>query len=172
MKGRKPIPGFEGLYDISSEGEVRSLSVRNKQTNSPRIKVLKQSDVGGYRKVTLYKSGKRYQIWVHRLVLLSFVGGPSDGEECAHLDGNPCNNRLTNLKWAPKQENESHKESHGTRLRGERQHSSKLKASDIPKIFAMKRTRKSLQEIADAFGVSDTSILNVLQGKTWAHVKP
>jgi hypothetical protein len=166
----KPIPGFEGLYDVSDSGVVRSLSIRNKQANTPRIKELKQSDNGGYKRVTLQNNGEKRQLWVHRLVLLAFIGPPKDGEECAHLDGDPSNNHLSNLKWCHKRENEDHKLKHGTRPMGDTQGSSKLKPADIEEIFAMRKAGNSLRFIANKFNVSNQNINLILQGKAWKHV--
>ena len=49
--------------------------------------------------VSLHKNGKRNNLYVHRLVLITFVGPCPEGMECCHKDDNPLNNRLENLRW-------------------------------------------------------------------------
>ena len=72
MEVWKPIKGYEGLYEVSNIGRVRSL--RNNHGNY-REKILKQQDNGdGYLQVTLYKDGKAKHFTVHRLVAMAFCG--------------------------------------------------------------------------------------------------
>lgn len=58
--------------------------------------------------------GRRWQRFVHRLVLEAFVGPCPEGMECRHLDGNPANNKLDNLKWGTRKENQDDSKRHGT----------------------------------------------------------
>lgn len=99
MEEWKPIKGYEGLYEISSCGRVKSLKCG-------REKILKPQDNGnGYLQVVLCKDGKCKKYSIHRLVALHFVDGYFEGAEVDHLDTNSLNNVWTNLKWVTRVEN-------------------------------------------------------------------
>ena len=96
----KAIPGYEGFYEVSDQGRVRSLD--RIVSNGRRIKgqFLSPSRVrGGHLRVDLRKNGKREYIFVHRLVLLAFVGPCPTGMEACHWNDVPDDNRLENLRW-------------------------------------------------------------------------
>lgn len=109
----RPVVGYEGSYEVSDAGRVRSVERRIVQRNghplTVRPRVLRQYDAGtgrtGHRRVRLLQAGKGRSLWVHRLVLLAFVGPPPGGTEACHNDGDPTNNRLENLRWDTRREN-------------------------------------------------------------------
>ena len=96
----KPINGFEGLYEISSYGRVKSFKVY------PSGKILKPSpDLNGYLRLSLVKEGKNKYVNVHRLVAEAFLPRIS-GKTCVnHIDGNKTNNLVSNLRWVTNKEN-------------------------------------------------------------------
>lgn len=100
-----PVVGFAGLYDVSSEGRVRSLDriVRCKggHTRLHRGRVLSPKLVNnGYLQIDLSREGVAHQRLVHRLVLDAFVGPAPDGTEACHApDPDTRNNRASNLRW-------------------------------------------------------------------------
>ena len=92
----KDIPGYEGLYQVSNTGQVRSLNYR--QTG--KTKILKQhTDKNGYKKVGLSKNGKVKTYAVHRLVAKAFISNPNNLPYVNHKDENPSNNAVWNLEW-------------------------------------------------------------------------
>lgn len=96
----KPVKGFEGLYDISSEGRVWSYYSN---------KILKPSvDIGGYLFFDFRKDGKRYNKKVHRLVAEAFIPNPYNKPQINHLDENPKNNNVSNLEWVTQKENNNY----------------------------------------------------------------
>lgn len=104
----RPVPGFEGLYEVSAEGQVWSL--RSLCLMAP------QPARHGYQRVSLYiGAGKRVSRLIHQLVLEAFVGSCPDGMEARHY---PCrdkaNNDLLNLSWATKSVNHLDQVEHGT----------------------------------------------------------
>lgn len=107
-----PVPGHEGLYEVSDHGRVRSLdrviTMKNGRKRRQRGIVLKPVNSNGYHCVNV--GALRY---VHRLVLEAFVGPPPPGMETRHLDGDPHNNRLGNLKWGSSSENNDDIVAHG-----------------------------------------------------------
>lgn len=109
----KDIPGFEGLYQVSNMGRVRSLSHITKCGNYTRTtsgRILKQNpDLrGGYFLVYLSKNGKVKCLKVHRLVASCFCDGYVKGYVVNHKDGNRQNNIYTNLEWCKQIENINH----------------------------------------------------------------
>lgn len=91
----KDIEGYEGLYQISSLGQVKSL--KDKYGNS-REKILKQ-DKNVYLQITLYKNGKKKTFLVHRLVAITFIDNPNNLPMVNHKDENKENNCVDNLEW-------------------------------------------------------------------------
>ena len=108
----KNVPGYEGKYQVSSFGNVKSF-VKNKEG-----KLLKPGRMSsGHLSVAF---GRGNSICVHTLVLSTFVGGAPKRHECRHLNGNPADNRLENLKWGTRTENILDAVSHGTWMTVER----------------------------------------------------
>lgn len=98
--------GFQSLYEVSNLGEVRSAKTK---------RVLKPgTQKSGHLNVFLCNNGKRKKRYVHRLVLLAFVGPPLEGQEALHIDGDATNNQLENLRWGTRQENALDLVTHGT----------------------------------------------------------
>ena len=104
-----PIPGYEGLYEVSSAGEVRSLD-RVQQyatyTRTLKGKLLKPRANKKHYKVMLSdRNFQRKDLLVHRLVLLAFIGPAPQGTEACHRDDNGKNNNLDNLYWGTRSDN-------------------------------------------------------------------
>lgn len=150
------IPGFEGLYQISTHGTVLSVG-------GPDIRIKKASpNINGYMKIKL--SGATYD--VHRLVALTFLG-PPPAPDCVvnHINHNKGDNRLTNLAWVSRAENSRHAARSG---RG--------KVSITPDQVADVRTlyatgKYTQREIASIIGVARGTISDILTGRTWSHVQ-
>lgn len=107
----RPVVGYEGSYEISSHGRVKSLC-RDVLMKDGRYKHVTQRIIAshlswkGYRVVKLYEGCKRKQKYIHRLVAESFIGGL--GETVNHKDGNKVNNRPENLEWMSCADNNRH----------------------------------------------------------------
>lgn len=109
----KDIKGYEGLYQISNLGRVKSLPRQYKKRflNKEIIKVPTKLPKG-YLKVGLSKNGKVKYYFIHRLVAEMFIN-KVDGKECVnHKDCNPSNNRVDNLEWCSYIENNNYKNHH------------------------------------------------------------
>ena len=104
----KDIKGFEGRYQISTTGRVKSLNYNK----TKKEKILIQTDRGnGYKCVTLSINGKREQINVHRLVAEAFIPNPDNKPEIDHIKpvSEGGTNDVTNLKWVTRSENVNNK---------------------------------------------------------------
>lgn len=106
----KAIPGFEGLYEVSDQGRVKSL---DRPRSKGEFLLAASISVGGYLQYHLQKDGKATTRNGHRLVLLAFVGPKPDGLVTRHLDGDPMNNRLSNLVYGTSSENSFDRVRHG-----------------------------------------------------------
>lgn len=129
----RPALGWEGYYEVSSYGRVRSLdryveyeSRYGTVCMSLKGKMLNPHVSKGYPFVRLSNSERRRMVGLHVLVCEAFLGSRPTGCDAAHNDGNPLNPRLDNLRWATRQENMADCARHGTRVFGERHGRSKL----------------------------------------------
>lgn len=126
----------------------------------------------GYPFVALYRGPQDcFTVTVHTLVLRVFVGECPEGMEARHFPSNDRTDcRLANLRWGTPLENGRDQYSCGTRVRGERARSARLKESDIPVIFDMSRSGMNIARIARVYRVDRSSVSRILSRKAWAHV--
>lgn len=103
----KDIENYEGLYQVSNLGRVKSLpNVAHKNEI-----ILKPSITNGYYSVALNKFGKQKRIYIHRLVAEAFIPNPDNLPQVGHKDennfktGDGCNNCVDNLEWCTQEEN-------------------------------------------------------------------
>lgn len=99
------IPGYEGRWEASTEGQIRSIPRRRTRGGILKLRVNKR----GYLSVVLGRETHE----VHRLVALTFHGPRPDGCEVRHVDGNPLNPRASNLAYGTRSENGLDKRAHG-----------------------------------------------------------
>ena len=107
----KDIIGYEGLYQISNCGNVKSLlfGPKNRNTTKHKPQLLKQSlSSTGYSHVQLYKDGISKTINVHRMVAIAFLPNPDGKPEINHIDANRSNNNVNNLEWVTHIDNLKH----------------------------------------------------------------
>lgn len=100
----KNVEGYEGLYEISSKGVVRSLP----KYNIKYERILKPDISGYYKRVVLFigaKNDKGKRFYIHRLVAINFIENNKNAPQVNHIDGNKRNNNLENLEWVTASEN-------------------------------------------------------------------
>jgi hypothetical protein len=156
----KPILGFEGFYEISSQGRVRSVDriihdrLRDRLLKGKIIVAGLDSKHLGYKHCTLYKEGKAVTIKVHRLVAQAFIPNPNNYPIINHKDYNPSNNNVENLEWCTYKYNSNYGnigEKRGTKIAqlGE--------SGEILRVFG------SVREAARLYGVHDTAIFHAIE---------
>lgn len=155
------IPGFEDWYMASSCGDIR----RHKSTArwgeyTHRVPFIQRQIAHKNRYLTVQFQSKhiRQQLYVHRLVLLAFVGSAHDTMEVAHLDGTRNNNHLSNLRWVTRKENANHRHGHNTCPCGERHPGTKLTDSEVHAIRALVEQGLSYKNIAPQFHISPSHV--------------
>lgn len=155
----KPVVGFEGIYEVSNHGQIRSLKTGkikkitiDKSTNRPFL--------------NLWKNNKQFVVRVHKLVLEAFVGKCPEGLECCHNDGNSFNNHIDNLRWDTHQSNIHDRIKHGTSNRGERCGTAKL---TLEQVRAIRKDTRLQKEIAAQYGVTQNTISRIKNGIRWKH---
>lgn len=116
----KPIPGWEGIYEVSDKGRVKA--VARSYTQRPGVRAFRKERIlathpvrSGHHIVSLRQvSRRRVSTGVHRLVLLAFVGPCPAGMEACHNNGIPSDNRIENLRWDTPSANTYDKVRHGS----------------------------------------------------------
>lgn len=166
----KDIPGYEGKYQASTQGRIRSLDRLVTQTwrevpytRKLKGKILtpKKGDSQGHLVVRL--NNPRAMPYIHQLVLLTFVG-PAEGRDCRHLDGSKDNNQLSNLAYGSRRENNIDMVLHGTMDRF-------FKPDEVRVIKKRLANGEEAKPISLEFGVSVQTILNIRKGKTYAYIE-
>lgn len=95
----KPVVGYEGLYEVSQNGDVRNVKTQ---------KVLIPRNSTSYSMVALYDNGKRKDLKIHRLVAQAFLPNPKNKPQVNHKNGDKLNNHVQNLEWCTNSENQKH----------------------------------------------------------------
>lgn len=105
METWKPVVGYEGLYEVSDRGRVRSIErvVGNRRYPGRLLKVRPLPN--GRPRVSLSRNGVAVDAYTYRLVLEAFRGPRPPGMECLHWDDDPNNNSLSNLRWGTRTDN-------------------------------------------------------------------
>jgi hypothetical protein len=122
----KPVAGYEGIYEVSDEGRVRSLDRFALNRSKPRKthgRLLQPFTMpGGHQHLVLSRDGVQRGVHVHRLVAEAFVPGHQLGLEVCHNDGDAANNRAANLRWDTRKANAQDAIAHGTHHNAARTH--------------------------------------------------
>ena len=148
----KPVHGYEGIYEVSSHGRVRSVD-RTVTHSDGRVRRLKSKvrsaplNQHGYQVVNLCINGKCQTRYVHSLVAESFIGARPEGMEVCHSDGNKTNNHVANLRYDTSSDNELDKVRHGTHHEAVKTHCPRgheLFAENIPPSMAKRGKRECL----------------------------
>ena len=170
------IPEYEGLYQISTSGEVMAT---RRQGSSGGIRAT-YTDKQGYKRVTLTKNGKAKNYLVHTLVAISSLGERPKGAEVCHTDGDKDNNYFENLYYGTSSDNTKDSLKHGThnflaanfkgeRVKGEDCSWSKINEESVRYIRSM-RGHKTSRKLAKELSISQGNVSAIWTGKSWSHV--
>jgi len=165
----RAIPGYEGVYEVSSRGRVKRIMACQGATPG---RILRQSNQNGYLAVTLYKNDVRVKFAVHILVCSAFHGlAPSIGMHVNHKDANKRNNAPDNLEWVTPQQNVAHAVAlglvGGRSLPGEENGRAKLTRDQVLEIRSL-RGKVGQRLIAAQYGVARSLVQRIHQGLAWS----
>lgn len=109
----RPIAGYEGEYDVSNYGRVRSRGFIQEAVNGRRILMkprllTQQKTKDGYMRIEISKQGRQKKFAVHRLVANAFISNPENKPQVNHIDSDRANNKAENLEWVTASENAVH----------------------------------------------------------------
>jgi len=169
----RAIPGWEGFYEASDQGRVRSLDRWSigQRRRFWRGVVLQPRRGLRYLFVTLHRPGMQRQAEIHRLVLEAFAGPCPAGREVAHGNGDPHDNRLANLRYDTRMGNNADKRRHGTHLEGERTPAAKLTAEQAQAIYQRRgEGRQTALALAAEHGCCEANVYAIWSRKSWRSV--
>jgi hypothetical protein len=172
----KDVIGWEGFYQVSSSGRVRSVDrvitqksrwgVQNRLMRGKILKVF--SCTNGYLSVALSRPGKKPKSdLIHRLVAFSFHGYPPVGHQVCHNNGIKTDNRAINLRWDSCKSNHADKVTHGTDFRSEKNPMCKL---NTQKVIDIRNSTLTLRELSEIYGVTESTISRIRNMKSWLWV--
>lgn len=163
----KWVVGFEGAYEVSNFGRVRTYraSALAEVTDVPHALLRGSPHKAGYQYFRIWGSdGKVHKLYLHDMILTAFVGPrPMPKHEARHLNGRASDTRLDNLAWGTRQENIDDIRRHGTRK-------TRFTEDQIREIKRRLAAKEHQRKIAKDFGVKQGYIANINIGRSWRHV--
>ena len=174
----KPVPGFEGRYDVSNMGNVRTVG---RFINAPRGRErwIQERNLSthittrGYVQ-TMFKIGtKNIHQLIHRVVASAFIQNPHELPQVNHIDGDKTNNHVENLEWCTSQDNCTHarREKLYEQARGERGGGAKLTNEEVLFIRTRLASGETHTAIANDYSISRTVITRIANGTRWATIR-
>ena len=134
------VPGWEGRYEVSDNGRVRSM--RRSGVRGGLLKPRRTQD--GHLRVALFRDGERRDVGIHVLVLEAFVGPSAPGEEGRHLNDSSGDNRLANLAWGTRADNLADRKRNGILGIAARTHCPRRHLLREPNLVKRRKTRRCL----------------------------
>lgn len=175
MERWKPIKGFEGVYEISDKGKVKSVARKTGTVyRKEKLRKLHYTKCG-YLKVRLTHKDKDVTARVHRLVAEHFLSNPENKETVNHIDGNKSNNDVSNLEWATRAEQMQHAYDLNLRkpLSGEDNPHAVLtneEAEQIRKEYVKHSRKHGTPALAKKYGVKTSVIQDVISNRTYNNI--
>lgn len=169
----REIDGYEGRYEVSNMGRVRSLTFRRWFGERDRKEPLILKQGGDFPHVMLSLDGVREYRSVSVLVAEAFIGPKPKGGWiiCGHLNGNDKDNRVSNLAWLTGEEMDAVKLKNGTKPMGETHQNRTMSRKEVEEIKRADVYYGSGVELSKKYGVPPTHISYLRKGKAWGHVK-
>lgn len=169
----RDIKGYEGYYQVSNLGRIRSVKRILCDGKTRRGAVIKGfPDRNGYYRIVLYKEAKMHRYMVHRLVASTFIDNPHNYPMINHIDEDKSNNTVNNLEWCDCKYNINY----GTRTKrasGENTKNSKLtinNVKEIRNIYIPKSKEFGAMALANKYGVSQSAIVRAVSKRNWKYI--
>jgi len=160
MTDWKVVPGWP-LYEVADGGSVRRIG---------KVRPLApHQDKDGYLVVTMSSGGRAKTMKAHQIVAAAFIGPRPSGSQVRHLDGNPADNSVLNLRYGTPAENAADREAHGNTRRGDAHGSAK--ATDAQILDALRRAKSiGLAAAAREIGIGQAALSMVKTGRSRWHL--
>ena len=154
----RAVPGYSG-YSVTTNGRMRG----------PRGELTPMPAHRGHLYILTRRPGVPKKLYVHKAILLAFVGPCPDGMQARHLNDIANDNRLENLLWGTPLENSADKIRNGRQRRGEQMPQAKLTPGDVADV-RKRWPGETLRALASEYGVSHTAIRRAVHGIKWGHI--
>ena len=158
-----PVIEYEGLYEVSDLGRVKSLPRYHTAGGILRS----QPDRQGYKRVYLCCGGVVKTVKVHQIVAAAFIGPCPPGQQVRHGPGGNSDNRVVNLSYGTARQNIHDKFRDGTMARGERHGRAKLTEASVREIRVRHAAGEKVMALAREYGVAHATIGRVISGTGW-----
>lgn len=168
------VPGYGNHFQASSMGRIKSKArcvIRKHSKGSIqkfyyKEKILKptSSDKYGHLRVHIGYNKIKVNVFVHRLVLMAFVGECPTGMECCHLNGDAKDNRIENLRWDTHYQNNQDRKRHGKYASKDSHHGAKLTAEHVASI---RESSLSVNKLTTLFDISKSQIYRIKRNQSW-----
>ncbi len=178
----KDILGYEGYYQISNKGNIRSVFRIIKRQNGvifniPSQEKIQSFDTEGYKTIGLNKNSKKKTCKIHRLVAINFIPNPNNLPEVNHKDLNKLNNNLNNLEWSTGEDNRNHAIREYRKLGINIYGNSHLNRKTLITVDVVKEIRYlfnnnicSIRKIAKNFKIHVKTASDIVNRRTWKTV--
>jgi hypothetical protein len=169
------VPGYEGRYTVSRNGEVFSAARtfdrlnrgRHQTVRVPARMLVQCLNRNGYPFVRLYKDNRGRTFEVHRLVCRAFHDEPEPGQEASHINGVRSDCRAANLEWVSRADNHAMKRAHGTHLIGTAVPNAKLDEFKAIEICRRAWAGESMRGLGREFRITDRAVRKIKFGQLW-----
>ncbi|MGB5637215.1 MAG: NUMOD4 domain-containing protein [Waterburya sp.] len=176
------IRGYEGYYQVSNYGNVKSLDrvIKEKtgKTQTLKSRILKpRTNPSGYYYVGLRKNGTRATFAIHQLLAQAFIPNPNNKKTVNHIDGNKLNNSVSNLEWTTYSENLEHAYKTGLRRAvkpsevASKNYKRKLAEQQVREIKLLIAVKSlTLKQIANQYNVGRSTVGSIKSGRNWSYI--
>lgn len=163
----KDVVGYEGLYQVSNLGKVKSLGHGNSNNSKCRVMAM-NLNYKKYLQLNLYKNGKLKSVRVHRLVATAFIENIFNLQYINHINGIKTDNRVENLEWCTSSYNRRHADLLGLRknVKGENANNVKLTQKQVDQI-RLEYLNCSCNYLANKYKVTKVQIRNIVNYRNW-----
>ena len=174
----RDVKGYEGIYIVSSNGQVKRLPYISKTPDGllcqRKGRVLKPwFDKKGYQHIELCDKGRTRTVTVHRVVAEAFLPNPDNKPQINHIDCDKTNNAASNLEWCNNSENQLHAYAHGLQKSCFQHHNSKLSLEQVLEIkhnCVPGNKGNGMLIYAKKFGVSYATIQQIIRGQSYKNI--
>ena len=171
----RPVAGYEGFYEVSSLGRVRSLERIVMRSDGRTCRVAARfmrfrKKPWGHLIVTLCRNARYRTFYVHQLVAIAFLGPIPEGLQVRHGPQGVADNSVSNLSYGTPKENQADRKRDGTRLEGSQCSWAKISEADVLQIKQGVAAGISQRHFARLYGISPALICRIVSGHVWKHV--